>query len=205
MMPEEWVIWGYRLLLGREPENSAVIRHHCEDDFSPQRLVRQLVGSAEFQLMHVLPAERGPETPEEAELRQMKTKFTVQNLGSYSGSFTDFLGVRTRCNYLPDVYAQYSGTVEHPDGSGVVPLHEPAEVISLLRSVEEGTGLFTVVNSAPVGGRGWSPVRQQPVSAADPPDSSALRAIAATSRSCGRTCRITVSIRLPAMSCCGPS
>ena len=152
MRPEEWVIWGYRLLLGREPEDAAVIRLYCDDeDFSPEKLVQRLFKSAEFRALHSLP--EALEAPEDVELRQLKAEFMVQGLTSSEGHFTDFLGVRTRCDYLPDAYAGYSGIVEHPDGSGVVPLHEPAEVIALLRSVEEGTGLFTIVEL----GAGWGP------------------------------------------------
>ena len=153
MRPEEWVIWGYRLLLGREPESSAVISYYAEGDFSPQKLRGQLVASAEFQALYALSAAQQALSPEDAELQRLKASFAVQGLEQRPGFFTDFLGVKTRCSYLPAVYAQYSGTVEHPDGSGVVPLHEPAEMIALLRSAEEGTGPFTVAEL----GAGWAP------------------------------------------------
>ncbi len=150
MMPEEWVIWGYRLFLGREPENSSVVRYYCGEDFSPQTLRRQLLASSEFLALGLVNA---PGSAEDADLRHLKQEFAVPGLAPRDGSFTDFLGVRTRCDYLPSDYAQYSGAVERADGSGTVPLHEPAETVALLRSVKEAEGSFTIVEL----GAGWGP------------------------------------------------
>ena len=150
MMPEEWVIWAYRIILDREPENSSIVRHYCDHDFSPQRLRKLLLESEEGR---ALGFPGSTELPEEAELRRWKAKFTVAGAEARAGFFTDFLGVQTRCDYLPEQYARFSGVVEHVDGSGVVPLHEAAETIALLRSVEETAGLFRIVEL----GAGWGP------------------------------------------------
>ena len=74
MMPEEWVIWAYRLFLGREPESSAVIRTYCGQDFSPQKLRRALLESSEFRALGFA---SGAELPEDAELRRLKAEFAV--------------------------------------------------------------------------------------------------------------------------------
>lgn len=42
------VLWAYRLLLGREPENEAVIRDHCDNAGSLSGLLARFVGSDEF-------------------------------------------------------------------------------------------------------------------------------------------------------------
>ena len=149
-MPEEWVIWAYRLLLGREPENSAVIQSYCGQDFSPQKLCRALLESSEFRAQGFA---SGAELPEDAELRRLKAAFAVPAAEPRPGFFTDFLGVRTRCGYLPQDYARFSGVAEQPDGSGVVPLHEAAETVALLRSVQETSGPFTIAEL----GAGWGP------------------------------------------------
>ena len=72
---------------------------------------------------------------------------------SVPGSFVDYLGVQTRCGYLPPAYAEYAGEVEGVDGAGAVPLHEATETIAMLTAVQEGTGLFTVAEL----GAGWGP------------------------------------------------
>ena len=141
MMPEEWVIWAYRLFLDREPESSAIVRFYCDQDFSPQKLRKALLESNEFR---ALGYGSSPDSPEDAELRRIKAEFTVAGADQRAGFFTDFLGVQTRCEYLPKEYAHFSGAVEHADGSGVVPLHEAAETIALLRSAQETDGLFTI-------------------------------------------------------------
>lgn len=151
MTPEEWVIWSYRLFLGREPEDSATIQNHIGPDFSPEDVRRKFMESEEFKSvssLHSLVV-----NPQDTELRRLKARFAVAPKPGQAGFFTDFLGVRTRCSYLPQTYAAYSGAVEQRDGTGAVPLHEAAEVVALLRSVVEAKGRLVVVEL----GAGWGP------------------------------------------------
>lgn len=147
---DEWVIWSYRILLSREPEDDAVIRAHAKKDFSLKRLRHTLMGSEEF-LALTMP--QPSISPEESEMRRLKAEFAFRLPEGFDGFFVDFLGIRTRCSYLPISYAQFSGAVEQANGVDAVPLHEAAEVIALLTSVKEATQVLTVLEL----GAGWGP------------------------------------------------
>lgn len=147
---DEWIIWSYRILLGREPENDAVVRAHATKDFSLNKLRNTLIGSKEFQ---ALATPKSSISLEESEMRRLKAEFAVNLPKSCDGFFVDFLGVRTRCNYLPVSYAEFSGAVEQADGVNAVPLHEAAEIVALLTSVKEATQVLTILEL----GAGWGP------------------------------------------------
>ncbi len=149
LTPQEWVIWSYRLLLDREPESDAVFRAYMDGGFSLDRLRRTLLMSTEFQTTVGRELRR---TAEDDELLRRKARFHVRGLSSEPGFFTDFLGVKTRCSYLPPSYAQFSGHVEQP-GDAAVPLHETAESLALMAAVDEAGDILTVVEL----GAGWGP------------------------------------------------
>jgi len=51
MISREQVIWGYRFILGRDPENNAVIDYHCQHE-STLALRKALLESEEFLNLH---------------------------------------------------------------------------------------------------------------------------------------------------------
>jgi len=147
---DEWIIWSYRILLGREPENDAVVRAHAKEDFSLKGLRNTLMGSEEFQ---ALAMPHPSILLEKSEMRRLKAEFAVSLSKGCDGFFVDFLGVRTRCSYLPISYAGFSGAVEQAEGVNAVPLHESAEIVALLTSIKEATQVLTVLEL----GAGWGP------------------------------------------------
>lgn len=140
------VLWSYRLFLGRDPEHMAVLSRHLDGQPSLDSIRRHFLQSTEFNnylatlkqpsvdpaVLAAFPAYAGPGT---------------------AGFFTDFLGTRTRCLYLPDSYAGASGIVEGPPGTERFGLHEPPEWEGTLRSVLEAGSRFVAVEL----GAGWGP------------------------------------------------
>jgi FkbM family methyltransferase len=145
---EEAVLWSYRLLLGREPESDEVVQQHARTHASIADIRRIFMNSEEFGQRS---AELGVRMPDSEVLRH----FPPWTGPGEPGFWRDFLGVRTRCEYLPQAYGVLSGAVEGPPGTEKAGLHEVAEWIGSLRSVLEARprGSLVVVEL----GAGWGP------------------------------------------------
>lgn len=140
------VLWSYRLFLQRNPENLDSITRHIAAGATLSNIRQKFIQSDEFQaqirnssrsvladeFLQLFPPYKGPGT---------------------DGFLTDFIGTRTRCSYLPSVYAGASGIVEGPPGTEHYGLHELAEWEGTLRSVMEAKGSFVAVEL----GAGWGP------------------------------------------------
>ena len=117
---EDAVLWSYRLLLGREPESVEALQRHVRGHHSVAEVRQTFMHSKEFAERA---AEAGVRTPDSEVLRH----FPPWTGAGEPGFWRDFLGVRTRCDYLPDTYGALSGAVEGPPGTERVGLHEVAE------------------------------------------------------------------------------
>jgi FkbM family methyltransferase len=145
---EEAVLWSYRLLLGREPESAEVVQQHTRAHKTLADIRRIFMNSEEFGQRSAVLGVRVPD----AEVLRHFPPWTGEG---EPGFWRDFLGVRTRCEYLPDAYGVLSGAVEGPPGTEKAGLHEVAEWIGSLRSVLEARsrGSLVVVEL----GAGWGP------------------------------------------------
>lgn len=144
------VLWSYRLFLGRSPEDMAALSRHVHGQPSLEDIRRRFLQSSEFK--EYLAAQS-------AALKQpsvdsaVLAAFPAYDGPGVEGFFTDFIGTRTRCSYLPDAYAGASGIVEGPPGTERFGLHEPPEWEGTLRSVLEARSRFVAVEL----GAGWGP------------------------------------------------
>jgi FkbM family methyltransferase len=146
----EGVIWAYRLLLGREPDDEAAVAHHLRQGFSVTELREAFCGTAEYLGAH-RPQKRVAD--EDAAVIAAFQPFSTD--AAPPGYWIDFLGVRTRCDFLPDeclVALSVPGALQGPPGSAGL-LHEVEEWAGTLRSVLEARGRLTVVEL----GAGWAP------------------------------------------------
>ena len=142
----EGIIWAYRHLLGREPNDEAAIAAHL-DHKTPISLRDAFIASAEYQSKRDGSALRRSIDPLLAPFRPFSTE------PASKGSWRDFLGVQTRCSFLPDSYVTWSGIVQGPPGAVNGPLHDVEEWTGTLRSVLEARDQFVVVEL----GAGWGP------------------------------------------------
>jgi len=145
---ETAVLWSYRLLLGREPESADVVRLHAQAHRSVEDIRRMFMRTDEFSGQVSAQGGRMPAA-------DVLDRFPPWQGSGEPGYWIDFLGVRTRCAYLPDTYGVLSGCVEGPPGQERAPLHETAEWIGTLRSVLEAEprGRLTAIEL----GAGWGP------------------------------------------------
>ena len=117
----EGVIWAYRLLLGREPNDEQAVAFHLDHSHSVAAVRAAFLGSDEYQLAHLPPSVSAAHAAVIAAFRPFcSTPAPV-------GSWHDFLGVRTQCDYLPDDYKSFSGTVQGPPGAPNGPMHDIEE------------------------------------------------------------------------------
>ena len=154
---EEAVLWSYRLLLGREPESAEIVRFHARAHVSFDSVRRTFMQTEEFAEGVVgtggwMPKSRTVHYLSDSEVLAHFPQWTGRG---EPGFWYDFLGVRTRCSYLPDSYALLSGQVEGPPGTERAAVHDAAEWMGTLRSVLESraNGTFTIVEL----GAGWGP------------------------------------------------
>lgn len=145
---EDAVLWSYRLLLGREPESAEVVQRHASAHHSVADIRSVFMQSDEFGRCATATGARVPDA-------EILRHFPPWSGAGEPGFWRDFLGVRTRCDYLPDAYGVLSGAVEGPPGTEKAGLHEIAEWIGSLRSVLEARarGVLVVVEL----GAGWGP------------------------------------------------
>jgi len=150
--PRQTVRWAYLLLLGREPESELVIDLHLqgEGNISLEAIRRRFLLSDEF---IALLREIGLDVTDKIRsIGPLEGLLGVAPSG-VSGFFTDRFGVRTRLDYLPPVYQEFSGLVGSADGRFDMPVHDTEELKALLRSVAEADGQFAIMEL----GAGWGP------------------------------------------------
>src|SRR5450631_2570421 len=131
--PRQTVRWAYRFFLGREPENDAAVDAYLQPDANPtpDALRGQIIRSDEFlAIMRASGFTALPAAPAIGPIDGL-----LSPTAPADGFFTDRFGVRTRVNYLPPSYQDYSGKVGSADGAFDMPLHEIEELNALLRSV----------------------------------------------------------------------
>lgn len=142
----EGVIWGFRLLLQREPSEEDIAANLVSDDtISGLRL--RIVLSRAFELL------AGNAAP--------LTDFAIVNAFApfkrpepMDGSFRDFLGVSTSVEYFPEALHNLSRRTDNSiPRPGAEHLHGTAEWVGTLRSVVEAGDTFTAVEL----GAGWGP------------------------------------------------
>jgi FkbM family methyltransferase len=142
----EGVIWAYRHLLGREPNDEEAISVHLAH--TPVSLRQAFLASPEYALRHSSgAAPTGTSNP----LLEPFTPFSTEP--PPVGSFRDFIGSQTRCEFLPDGLASLGGKILGPPGSINGPIHDPDEWFGTLRSILEARDVLTVVEL----GAGWAP------------------------------------------------
>jgi FkbM family methyltransferase len=143
----EGVIWAYRLLLCREPNDESAVDVHIGHNIDSLR--KAFVDSPEYHLIHGADASRL--SAEHAAVINAFMPFCTSP--APAGSWHDFLGVRTQCDYMPDSYVDIQGQVQGPPGSPNGPIHDVEEWVGTLRSVLEARDRFVVVEL----GAGWAP------------------------------------------------
>ena len=148
----EAVVWAYRLLLGREPNDQAAIDVHLGHD-SVASLRAAFMATPEFRQSHpTSSATTASVTPDEAAIIDRFQPFF--HAPAPAGSWYDFLGVRTRCAFLPDGYDSLSPfAMQGPPGSASGPLHDKEEWLGTLRSLLEARERLVVMEL----GAGWAP------------------------------------------------
>lgn len=148
----EAVVWAYRLLLGREPNDQAAIDAHLGHN-SVASLRAAFMATPEFRQAHPASSATAPAvTPDEAAVIDRFQPFF--QAPAPAGSWCDFLGVRTRCAFLPDGYDGLSPfAMQGPPGSAGGPLHDKEEWVGTLRSLLEARDQLVVMEL----GAGWAP------------------------------------------------
>lgn len=146
----EAIEWSYKLFLGREAESPRHVREHVIAHASIQDVRNTFMASQEFQKQMVLASLVGPGI-----VGDLVARFAVCDGRGEEGFWVDFLGVRTRCAYLPQDFARFSGQVLAPPDQRSEDIHDLAEWIVLLKAVDEAEkrGRFAVAEL----GAGWGP------------------------------------------------
>jgi FkbM family methyltransferase len=134
MLSRDEIVWGYRLVLGREPESDQIITHHEHRFNSIQEFRRALFDSTEFQHQLVVASENNVYAGYSADDLAVFDHFSSANPKPTPGFITDFHGSRARISSLWD-------GVRHLDGQ-VMPKPIPgdyhaetAEWLGLLKAV----------------------------------------------------------------------
>lgn len=95
-----------------------------------------------------------PDVPHIDVASDLIAKFTAYNGPVESNSFRNFLGVRTRCEYLPEPYQSWAGTMQGlPVGRYSDGIHDAAEWCGVLSAVLEAKDQIVGVEL----GAGWAP------------------------------------------------
>lgn len=147
------VIWAYRLLLGREPNDEAAVTVHLGEGYSIAGLRQAFINSPEYAGAQPQTAWAVLSAADDAVVAAFQPFATVP---APPGFWSDFLGVRTQCRFLPDDHLAALGTAgafQGPPGTANGPLHDAEEWVGTLRSVLEAQGKLTVVEL----GAGWGP------------------------------------------------
>lgn len=158
---------AYKVLLDREIEGDHVVDTYRSLGMSAKDVLVAIATSAEYSKGKIIPqpAEEGPvsaqlklpealtSTKEHKGLDQLCALFKRYAGPGTSGFFTDFLGVKTRLKYLPDIQ-QYDGAVfGYPSGQKQGLSFDLAEWEATLRSVVEAKDRIVIIEL----GAGWGP------------------------------------------------
>ena len=147
------VVWAYRLLLGREPDDQAAVDVHLGHG-SVASLRAAFMETPEFKQScpATTAAAAAAVTADEAAVIDRFRPFF--HGPAPAGSWFDFLGVRTRCDFLPSGYDGLSPfAMQGSPGSASGPLHDKEEWVGTLRSVLEARNRLVVMEL----GAGWAP------------------------------------------------
>ena len=140
------VLWGYRLLLCREPS---------EEDVAGQ--LERVASIRDVQSIFIFSREF--EVNDGHGAAKLADNFVLGQFGPFSheapppGCFRDFLGAVTRVNYLPEFHGWKAGTTEGAPGTPTAGIHPLPEWIGTLRSVAEARDRLVAVEL----GMGWAP------------------------------------------------
>jgi FkbM family methyltransferase len=141
------VLWAYRMFFGRDPENEAVITLHASQLNSIKEVREAFIQSEEFGVQFV-------GAPQQATHRIIERFLPAWSGEGKKGYWTDFLGTKTRCSYLPAAYSTLSGVVDGPPTNSNAHFHTVSEWTATLRAaVEAKNNHFVVVEL----GAGWGP------------------------------------------------
>ena len=149
----EGVIWAYRLLLGREPNDEAALAIHLNQGYSIVGLRTAFINTPEYAATHPQASRAVLSAADAAVTAAFHPSSTTQPPPGY---WIDFLGVRTQCAFLPDDHLaalSTPGAFQGPPGAPNGPLHDVEEWAGTLRSVLEARERLTVVEL----GAGWGP------------------------------------------------
>jgi hypothetical protein len=155
---EAFVRDAYRVLLGREAEDAKLVQAQVTMRVPRAQLVSQMIRSLEFSLSPV--AKRLKEEHWDLEFARRAAacdgvagQFAQKNVQPEDGFYKDFLGVRTRCTYIPGLEGA-SGHVFGLPGQGQAIRFDPSEWEGTLRSVLEAKKGRVVAFEL---GAGWAP------------------------------------------------
>jgi FkbM family methyltransferase len=144
MLSRNEIIWGYRFVLGREPESEEIITHHQHSFSFIQEFRKALFDSIEFQRRLSVVDEGPPYAGYTAEDLAVFDQFSCATPKPAAGFVTDFHGSRARISSLWD-------GVQHLDGL-VMPKPIPgdyhaetAEWLGLLKAVLAAKGQFVAM------------------------------------------------------------
>lgn len=143
------VKWAYRLLLGRQADNDAIIAEHLRTLNPPtiSAVVDRFRNSPEFTATN----ERAPKSGFPAvDFSEFKDQSPYRG---EPGFFRDAFGVRTRLSYLPPPYQHYSGQTSRDQGVELLPMHDDVELEGMLQAGRAAQRTFTVMEL----GAGWGP------------------------------------------------
>jgi hypothetical protein len=154
MLTEEDVLWAYRICLDREPENEQVVKSHLKNCRNRRELARAFTSSEEFR-NKVGGIEALPQSPFWNYLSAFDAigtikKYAGKQVRPSPGFATNFIGVRTRPAFYPNILTERTGTVDPPP----IPANwhaDIAEWASCLRSIDLAGDRFVMLEL----GCGW--------------------------------------------------
>ena len=154
MLTREDVVWAYRICLNREPENDQVVTHHLKNCRNRTELVRAFTGSDEFR-SKVGGLDAAAQSPFWNYLSAFDAigtinRYAAKQVRASSAFATNYLGVKTRPEFYPNILTERTGTVEPPP----IPANwhaDIAEWASCLRSVDLAGARFVMLEL----GCGW--------------------------------------------------
>ena len=154
MLTEEDVLWAYRICLDREPEDAQVVKHHLKNCRNRRELARAFTTSEEFRTKV-----GGIGTIQQSPFWSYLSAFdAIGTINKYAGKAvrpsagfaTNFLGVKTRPAFYPNILSERTGTVDSPP----IPANwhaDIAEWAACLRSVDLAGDRFVMMEL----GCGW--------------------------------------------------
>ena len=154
MLTEQDVLWAYRICLDREPENEQVVKSHLKGCKNRRELARAFTSSDEFR-NKVGGVETIAQSPFWSYLSALDAIGTIHKYAGKSvrpspGFATNFMGVRTRPAFYPNILTERAGMVDLPP----IPANwhaDIAEWASCLRAVDLAGDRFVMVEL----GCGW--------------------------------------------------